>query len=215
MYLKNIVYSLFFKKNGDRQSSFGAIGEETIVNPNSRLVPKNMFLENNVIIQGGVNFISFNGKLIVKKFSVISSDCIIVPSRHLPAVGVPFYYATKYHLGDEDATITIEEDCWIGAGCILLPGITIRRGSIIGAGSVVTKDTLPYSVMVGCPARLKAVKFSLTDIITHETLLYKETERLSLSYLQSLFDSSYNSLPVTRKSIISDADNVFLVNKER
>ena len=43
---------------------------------------------------------------------------------------------------------------WIGGGAILLPGVTIGRGSVIGAGAVVTKDVSPYSVAVGNPARV-------------------------------------------------------------
>ena len=50
--------------------------------------------------------------------------------------------------------ITIEDDCWIGAGVIILAGIKVKRGSIIGAGSVVTKDVPPYSVMAGVPAKI-------------------------------------------------------------
>ncbi len=50
--------------------------------------------------------------------------------------------------------IVIEEDCWLGAGTIFLDGVTVARGSVIAAGSVVTKDVAPYSVMGGVPARL-------------------------------------------------------------
>lgn len=50
--------------------------------------------------------------------------------------------------------ITIEDDCWIGAGCIILPGVTIGRGSVIGAGSVVNKDIPANSVAVGNPCRV-------------------------------------------------------------
>ena len=43
---------------------------------------------------------------------------------------------------------------WIGGGAILLPGVTIGKGSVIGAGAVVTKDIPPYTVAVGNPARV-------------------------------------------------------------
>jgi acetyltransferase-like isoleucine patch superfamily enzyme len=52
--------------------------------------------------------------------------------------------------------VVIEDDVWIGAGAILLKGITIGKGSVIGAGSVVTKDIPPYSIAVGAPC--KAIK---------------------------------------------------------
>lgn len=50
--------------------------------------------------------------------------------------------------------IKIEEDVWIGAGAIVLDGVTIGKGSVIGAGAVVTKDIPPYSVAVGVPAKV-------------------------------------------------------------
>lgn len=52
------------------------------------------------------------------------------------------------------APVIIEDNCWIGANAILLPGVTIGRCSVVGAGSVVTKDIPPYSVVVGSPARV-------------------------------------------------------------
>lgn len=50
--------------------------------------------------------------------------------------------------------VRIEDDVWIGAGAIILPGITVGRGAIIGAGSVVTKDIPPYAICGGNPARI-------------------------------------------------------------
>lgn len=50
--------------------------------------------------------------------------------------------------------IKIEDDVWLGAGSIVLDGVTIGKGSVIGAGAVVTKDLPPYSVAVGVPARV-------------------------------------------------------------
>lgn len=49
--------------------------------------------------------------------------------------------------------IIIEDDVWIGAGVVLVPGIRLRKGSVIGANAVVTGDTEEYAVMVGAPAR--------------------------------------------------------------
>lgn len=50
-------------------------------------------------------------------------------------------------------SIIIEDDVWIGAGAVLVPGIRLARGTVVGANAVVTKDTEPYSINVGVPAR--------------------------------------------------------------
>ena len=47
----------------------------------------------------------------------------------------------------------IEEGCLIGIGAIILDQVTVGKGSIIGAGSVVTKDVPPYSLVMGVPAK--------------------------------------------------------------
>ena len=49
--------------------------------------------------------------------------------------------------------VVIEDDVWIGARVIILPGVRVGKGSVIGAGSVVTKDVEPYSIVGGNPAR--------------------------------------------------------------
>ena len=50
--------------------------------------------------------------------------------------------------------VTVGEDCWIGGGAIICPGVTIGNRCVIGAGSVVTKDIPDDSVAVGNPARV-------------------------------------------------------------
>jgi maltose O-acetyltransferase len=50
--------------------------------------------------------------------------------------------------------VRIEDDVWIGARSIILPGLTIGRGAIIGAGSVVTKNVPPFAICGGNPARI-------------------------------------------------------------
>lgn len=53
----------------------------------------------------------------------------------------------------ESKNVVIEDDVWIGANVTILPGITIGKCSIVGAGSVVTKNVSEYSIAVGAPAK--------------------------------------------------------------
>jgi len=50
--------------------------------------------------------------------------------------------------------VIIKNDSWIGTGVIILPGITIGEGSVCGAGSVVTKDVEPNTIVAGVPAKV-------------------------------------------------------------
>ncbi len=56
--------------------------------------------------------------------------------------------------GPESEPISIEDDAWIGAGAIVLPGVTVAEGAIVGAGAVVTCDVPANAVVVGNPARV-------------------------------------------------------------
>jgi acetyltransferase-like isoleucine patch superfamily enzyme len=51
------------------------------------------------------------------------------------------------------APVVVEDDADLGIGAIVLPGVTIGRGAVVGAGAVVTRDVAPYSVVAGSPAR--------------------------------------------------------------
>ena len=69
--------------------------------------------------------------------------------------------ATIKSQGVKRESVVIEDDCWIAANSILLAGVTIGKGSVVAAGSVVTQDVPPYSVVAGVPARI--IKNRRTD----------------------------------------------------
>lgn len=55
---------------------------------------------------------------------------------------------------DNNNFIIIHDDVWIGANSVILPGVTINKGAVVGAGSVVTKDVPEYAIVCGNPARI-------------------------------------------------------------
>ena len=50
--------------------------------------------------------------------------------------------------------VVVEDDAWLGTSCVLLPGVTVGRGAIVGAGAVVTNDVPAFAVVAGVPARV-------------------------------------------------------------
>lgn len=50
--------------------------------------------------------------------------------------------------------ITVQDNVWLGGGAIIMPGVTVGHDSVVGAGSVVTRDVPPFSLAVGSPARI-------------------------------------------------------------
>ncbi|QXP84023.1 DapH/DapD/GlmU-related protein [Methylococcus sp. Mc7] len=61
--------------------------------------------------------------------------------------------ATVYRESLISRPVIIEDNVWIGAGACVLPGVRIGTGSVIGAGSVVTRDVPAGTIVVGVPAR--------------------------------------------------------------
>lgn len=55
---------------------------------------------------------------------------------------------------EQSADILVGADVWIGVNCVILKGVTIGRGAIVAAGSVVTKDVEPYAIVAGVAARV-------------------------------------------------------------
>lgn len=60
--------------------------------------------------------------------------------------------------GCESKAVIIEDDVWLGAHVVVLPGVTIGRGAIVGAGAVVTRDVEPMTIVAGVPARTTSVR---------------------------------------------------------
>lgn len=78
-------------------------------------------------------------------------DVVILPSLHRSeSVTQPMRTQGVIHF----PPFHIDDDVWIGTRAIIMPGVTIGKGAIIGAGAVVTKDVPPYAIVVGAPAKI-------------------------------------------------------------
>ena len=94
--------------------------------------------------------ISGNGDVEIGDNVLIATQCVLISANHN-------FDDTTYPISAQGETrkrIIIEDDCWLGAGVKVLSGVTIHQGSVIGAGSVVTKDIPPYSVVTGVPGKV-------------------------------------------------------------
>lgn len=110
-------------------------------------MPGNITMGDDVRIHP-LTYIDASGGLEIGSHIGISAGCQIYTQNH----GInrnDLYYYQPYRLGK----VVIEDDCWIGAGSIITAGVTIRKGTIVAAGAVITKDTEPYSIVGGVPAR--------------------------------------------------------------
>lgn len=64
--------------------------------------------------------------------------------------------------------VRIEDDVWIGARAMIMPGITIGHGAIIGAGAVVTKDVPPWAICVGNPGRVIRYRDGTSPVVDEQ-----------------------------------------------
>lgn len=135
---------------------------------------ENFFIHNNVQIGRNALFWSTHAKLIIDNNVLIGPNVSIHTGNHdFSVIGKPII---SVNIQDMDKTcfgdVVIKSDTWIGDGCIILKGVTIEKGCIIGAGSVVTRSTEPYGIYVGNPAKRIKNRFSPEEIIEHERILF-------------------------------------------
>jgi len=92
----------------------------------------------------------------------ISHNTLIYAHTASPAKSYlgEFYFQVK--------SVKVDNGAWIGSNCTILPGVTIGKNSMIGAGSVVTKDTHPYSLYAGNPCKkIKELPIPPTTLVNH------------------------------------------------
>ncbi len=100
--------------------------------------------------------------------TVLGRDCILAPGVFISSGTHPFRVIAHLHIREQerrlyldaaemaklDRPIWVQDDCWLGTNVVVCPGVTIGKGSVVGANSVLTHDVPPYSVVAGSPARV-------------------------------------------------------------
>lgn len=111
--------------------------------------PKNLKIGNNNFFGKNVYLIA-HGKIEIGSQCSIAADCKFITRNHI-------FKNKKIPIKEQSyeyKPIKIGDDCWFGYNVIVLPGVTLGKGCIVAAGSVVTKSFQDYSVIAGVPARL-------------------------------------------------------------
>ena len=99
-------------------------------------------------------YANFNLTLVDDTHIYVGDNVMMAPNVVLATAAHPVLPELRRKGYQYNAPVRIGEDCWLGAGVIVLPGVTIGRGSVIGAGSVVTKDIPENVVAFGNPCRV-------------------------------------------------------------
>lgn len=133
-----------------------------------------------------------NEKVIIGNYCSIGPRCCFILASEHPYKGIStFPFKVKLGLQKYEAkskgSIILEDDVWLGYGCIINSGVHIGKGAIIASGSVITKDVEPYSIYGGNPA--KFIKYRFNENIRNKLLSFdfskldEEKIRNSISYI--------------------------------
>jgi len=137
--LRSWYMGFFLKKRGKKLT----LNREVIIE-----VPQNVSIGDNVHINARCWF-SGGGGLTIGNNALIGPHVIIHTANH----NYESLSTSMDKQGHTFKAVIIEDDVWIGANATILPGVTIKKGCIIGAGSVVTKSTEEYGIYGGVPAK--------------------------------------------------------------
>ncbi|KAG7813739.1 hypothetical protein KL921_000013 [Ogataea angusta] len=130
------------------QRFFGKAGANCFVEP-----PFSCDYGYNIAV--GDNFYAnYNASFLDVSLILIGDDCLLGPNVTLCTAGHPLdvnYRAKGQEFG---LPIRIGDHCWLGANCVILPGVTLGDNVVVGAGAVVTKDVESNTLVLGVPAKV-------------------------------------------------------------
>ena len=157
-----------------------------VIDPISFKNPKNVFMYDDTGIKRAI-VMTPEARFIMKKHSGAAEGLVVLTGNHDRILG-RFYRSIKQEEKvSKDKDVVIEEDCWMGVNVTLLPGVTLRRGTTVAAGAVVCRDSAPYSVIAGVPAKHVKFYWTIEQILEHESILYTTEERYTREQLEAYF----------------------------
>jgi acetyltransferase-like isoleucine patch superfamily enzyme len=149
----------FEKRNKLLNELFGKIGTNVNIDtPFYCDYGRHIFIGNNVIININCTFVDCN-KIEIGNNVLIASNVQIYTASHSTDVNELLIAdwdpnSKQPYFRTYTRPVKIEDNVWIGGGVIILPGVTIGKNSVIGAGSIVTKSIPANSVAIGNPCRV-------------------------------------------------------------
>ena len=145
------------------------VGENCYIEPpfHSNWGGKNVHLGKNV-------YFNFNATLVDDTHIYIGDCTMLGPNVVIATAGHPILPELREKALQFNLPVHIGKNCWLGAGVIVLPGVTIGDNTVIGAGSVVTKDIPANVVAVGNPCKV------LREINEHDKEFYYKDRRINL-----------------------------------
>lgn len=143
----NTSYLSYKKRILILKKSILKIEANTTITPPFYFEFGNVELYENVMINSGCIFLD-NKKITINKNSMIGPNVILSTASHN-------IEPCHRHTGNITAPIIIGENVWIGAGCVICPGVNIGKNSVIAANSVVTTNVPDNTFYAGSPAKLK------------------------------------------------------------
>lgn len=164
---------------------FRAHGKRFRFDPRGVYTYDTITVGDNVNLGMGATMIAALSEIKIGNNVMFGPEVMVIGGGHnMETVGLPMAAVRDKRPGD-DLGVVIEDDIWIGARAIILRGVTVGRGSVIGAGAVVTSDVPRYAIVAGCPARVLRFRWPVETILEHEEKLYPPQDRTSRERLEA------------------------------
>jgi len=160
------------------RSQFLACGTNVRFDPRDTFAFENIEIGNDVFIGPGAKFLADRSVIRIGNKVLFGPNVTIIGGDHNASVIGEFMHDVKIKRPEDDADVTVEDDVWVGGGATILKGVRLGRGCIVAAGSIVTREVSPYSIVAGVPAKVVRPRFNTDEVLRHEAALYPEAVRL-------------------------------------